>query len=705
MPEDSLKSPSAEGSSGNDAANLMHTSIILDNNLGGYLRRYTKTALTSGLHRKRYYRLDGSVLSKKSTETSAETWHANILGAAIVKVAKLAFSIKLHDLSTKSEDSVLILYAKSEEDCKKWVQCLDSAATRSLERHYRIGELIGEGGFATVRVGQCKRTQQVVAIKTMRKEQEYMQLYGREIAVIKRVDHPNIVRTYDLFETDKKIHIVMEYMRGGMLFEAIEDGIDFPEVDVAQLLREILHGMMYLHELGVVHRDIKPENVLTTDTKPPWHVKIADFGLSKFAQNSASPQDMLMKTLIGTPEFIAPEMANHQNYTSKVDIWAVGMLMYNVVTGKLPFDDDEQDFIGRLRQGLQLNFPEPQWEHYSEEAKLFTRALLCPDPNKRLTALGALVHPWLDDAKRFGSKKFSPHGRFSTQVTKNDTGNGDVSFSAMKPRKSVFFNKTSALKKDNYWAVAFITVRATNRFMELVRPGFINPVESKNDSSRKHSDRSANVKDSQASGFSLGSELDVSDDDSQPSSFKFSPKVGGDESDGSNKNFGSMMRSLQQKSAKRDSNPTTSPKEPLSATKRLGQGLSAPIRKASGLANVLKRVENLDRPARKSSGLSTLLGLAHTGPERNESKLASILGAARGKVDGGKAVAGTAAAAKEFDALLGLGDLGVESIEEIGEESSGTPKKGHFRKAVEPQKSSGYKNRQNQQSSPRAKKF
>lgn len=704
MSDGSHKS-TADGSSGSDATNPMHTSIILDNNHGGYLRRYTKTALTSGLHRKRYYRLDGSVLSKKSTETSAETWHANILGATIVKVAKLAFSIKLSDPSTKAEDSVLILYAKSEDDCKKWLQCLDSAATRSLERHYQIGELIGEGGFATVRLGQHRTTQQVVAIKTMRKEQEYMQLYGREIAVIKRVDHPNIVRTYDLFETDKKIHIVMEYMRGGMLFEAIEDGIDFPEVDVAQLLREVLHGMMYLHKLGVVHRDIKPENVLTTDTKPPWHVKIADFGLSKFVQKGASSQDMLMNTLIGTPEFIAPEMANRQNYTSKVDIWAVGMLMYNVVTGKLPFDDDEQDFVGRLRKGLQLNFPEPQWDKYSEEAKLFTRALLCPDPDKRLTALGALVHPWLDDAKRFGSKKFSPHGRFSTQVTRIDTEGGDGSFLAMKPRKSVLFNKASASTRDNYWAVAFIAVRATNRFMELARPGFINPLEVNIHSSRRHSSRSASVKDSQVSGVSLGSELDVSDDDTQSSSFRFSPKAGGDESDGSSKNFGSMMRSMQQKSSRGDSSPTSSPKEPLSATKRLGQGLSAPIRKASGLASVLKRVENLDGPARKGSGLSSLLGLAHTGPERKESKLASIIGAARGKVDGGKAAAGPAAATKEFDALLGLGDLGVENIDETGDESSGTPKKGHFRKASMSQKGSGYKNHQNQQSSPLAKKF
>jgi Protein kinase domain len=288
----------------------LRTCIILDNNISGYLRNQGKVGRAVGIWHKRYYRLDGAVLSKHQSDQTSATWHANIVGATVTQMGKLVFALTLRDTSASAEEAKLMLGARTEEECKKWVECLHSAATRTLEGYYHVGEVIGEGGFATVRVGQCKRTNRMVAIKTMKKQQEFMQLFGQEIAILKRVDHINIVRTYDLFETDKKIHIVMEYMKGGMLFDAIEDGVVFSEPDVAQLMREILHGVMYLHDHGIVHRDVK---------KPPFLVKISDFGLSKFAQNNASSADLLMKTMLGTPEFIAPEIALAQEYTSKVD--------------------------------------------------------------------------------------------------------------------------------------------------------------------------------------------------------------------------------------------------------------------------------------------------------------------------------------------------------------------------------------------------
>lgn len=302
----------------------MRTSIILDNNISGFLRRHGHNGRTMGLRRKRFYRLDGAILSKHLSEHSPPVWHANVLGAVLTRHGKTHFSLVLKDPSAQEEDSSphaskLVLYARTEELCTRWVDCIHRAATRTLDQCYQVGDLIGEGGFASVRIGQCRRSDRIVAIKTIRKEREFMRLYGSEIAVLKRVDHINIVRTFDLFETDRKIHIVMEYMKGGMLFDAIEDGVRFSEADVAQLMREILHGVMYLHDNGIVHRDIKPENVLCTDKQPPWHVKLADFGLSKLSQNENASTDMLMRTMIGTPEFIAPEIAMQQEYTSKVD--------------------------------------------------------------------------------------------------------------------------------------------------------------------------------------------------------------------------------------------------------------------------------------------------------------------------------------------------------------------------------------------------
>jgi calcium/calmodulin-dependent protein kinase I len=658
----------------------MHTSIILENNISGYLRRQAKSALGAGLHRKRFYRLDGSVLSKQAAEASPATWHANILGASVTQHSKLCFSIALQDPSADSgEGSRLVLYARVEEQCQKWVQCLHSAATRTLEAHYRIGEVIGEGGFASVRLGQCRSTGRIVAVKSMRKEQEFMQLYGREIAVIKRVDHSNIVRTFDLFETDKKIHIVMEYMKGGMLFEAIADGVAFPEVDVAQLLREILHGIMYLHDNGIVHRDIKPENVLCTDAQPPWHVKIADFGLSKFTEKGDPSADVLMKTMIGTPEFIAPEVARHENYTSKVDIWAVGMLMYNVVTGRLPFEDNEEDFAGKLRMGLQLTFPEEQWERYSPEARLFTKALLCPVPERRLTALGALVHPWLDDERRFGSSRFAAHGRFSSKML-GPAGEGDALAAAGKAtgRKSYFFG--AARKRKPSWLVSFIAVRAACRLMQLVRP---------HRSAKDAPAAAAAAKDVGHVSAAAGTEFDLSEDDDSdvsPTSVNaFSPSVeAGGDSPPSSRNLGSLMRSLHHHTNSSgppgpDAAPLSPRDGPASAAKRLGlpprtgSGLmSGPLRKASGLAAGLLGGKAPAGPARKGSLRRFLPSGGKGGADAGgtaSSPLASPLATSAVAASAhsnpqSAAVPSAATAAQDLDVMLGLGDLGLQAVDD-----------------------------------------
>lgn len=641
------------GRSSNDAsgpeANPMHTRIILDNNTSSFLRRQGNSAIGTGLHRKRFYKLDGSLLSKQATEISTPTWHANVLGAEIVQNSKLCFSISLKNVENE-DDAKLILYAKTEACCQRWVLCLQNAATRSLEKLYQIGPVIGEGGFASVRLGKCRKDGRVVAVKTIRKEKEYMTLYGREIDVIKRVDHDNIVRAFDLFETDRKIHIVMEYMKGGMLFEAIEDGICFSEADVAQLMREILHGIMYLHDNGVVHRDIKPENVLCTDSHPPWHVKIADFGLSKFTEKGAPTSDMLMKTMIGTPEFIAPEIALRQEYTSKVDIWAVGMLMYNVVAGKLPFDDDEEDFIGKLRAGLNLDFPEAVWRSFSADARSFTRALLCSDPEKRLTALAALVHPWLDNELRFGSSHFSPHGRFSKQIRSPSSDASNLPSS--RGRKSYFFQEKA---KKPSWVVAFLAVQAMNRFLRLVRSQAPIDLEA----------AATATKGARHSGGTL-----PEDDDSEDYSSEYSPtsiksNAGGSKDLG----FGSRAASLDtstQKSitslpasiALKLSNlhatvPDTSPESSSRSHGPSSRLLSVAPRKASGL---------LAAPILKASGLSSLLKAKEAGTPSRKGSFRNLF---KGNSTAHDAQNATTAAA-DFDQLVGLGDLGVQNLDESG---------------------------------------
>lgn len=350
----------------------------------------------ASVKRKRFFRLDGAVLSKHESADPREPalWHMNVQGSTLSTIGKVGFQLAVHDPAVKEAASPISLYVRTPAEQDKWVAALSGAINRKLSHFYKEMSPIGEGGFAVVRRGFDRRTNEPVAIKTITKKRAHLKLYGREIAILKCVQHPAVVRTLDIFETKDKVHVVMELCEGGMLYSAVQDGVEFEEAHVAMLMRQIFAGVAYLHASGICHRDLKPENVLCDSSVSPRVVKIADFGLS----NVFGPQDSMMSTLIGTPEFIAPEIAMRQSYGPAVDVWATGMIMYNVVAGNLPFEEEGDAVIGRLRHELQINFPEPVWRRYSPAARSFVRATLQRDPAKRLTAQAALVHPWLDNA-------------------------------------------------------------------------------------------------------------------------------------------------------------------------------------------------------------------------------------------------------------------------------------------------------------------
>lgn len=353
-------------------------------------------------------------------KASSAIWDINIQDAQVARLGRTHLGIKLFKLERRAardfSNDVLVLYARTEHECCTWVSALTNASQRKLEDQYEVLHLIGEGGFAKVRLGRCLVSNEKRAIKTMSKAEAHAKVLGTEVAVIKRVNHPNIVKTYDVFETSEEIHIVMEYMEGGMLYDSIEDGVVFSEADVVQFMRELLDGVLYLHDIGIVHRDIKPENVLCTSHETPLHVKIADFGLSSISTVSDMKANrMLMSTMIGTPEFVAPEIARQETYTEKVDMWALGMLCYNVIARRLPLDES-RDMITQIQEGINLSFPEPEWKKFSPAAQSFIRALLCEEADKRLTPLGCLVHPWVENHKPEQSTKFAAHGRMSVAL-------------------------------------------------------------------------------------------------------------------------------------------------------------------------------------------------------------------------------------------------------------------------------------------------
>lgn len=387
------------------------------------------------------------------------------------------FGVKLTDGEQSTirdfRNNLLVLYTRTEDECLVWVAALHQAAERKLEDDYDVMHVIGEGGFAKVRLGRCRKSGELRAIKTMFKSDASAKVFGTEIAIIKRVNHPNIVKTYDVFDTPARVHIVMEYMQGGMLYDAIEDGVQFDEVDVAQFMRELLDGVLYLHSMGIVHRDIKPENVLCTSRETPLHVKIADFGLSSISSLSElNTNRMLMSTMIGTPEFVAPEIARQQTYTEKVDMWALGMLCYNVIARKLPLNED-MDMIAQIQKGIKLTFPEPEWRHFSPASRSFIRSLICEEAQKRLCPLGSLVHPWLQTTCLYASTKFATHGRMSTMLFIKEKMPKSVSFRPHQKGGNSTFNssgtnylyrrRTGGINPRKEWKKAFNFVVAVRR--------------------------------------------------------------------------------------------------------------------------------------------------------------------------------------------------------------------------------------------------
>lgn len=282
-----------------------------------------------------------------------------------------------------------VFYAKNKAECDMWVLALRSAANFRLETFYHIRSVIGIGGFASVRAAYEKETKKKVAVKSIEKSGNTDAFLQREINIMRGTRHPNVVETFDIFESETNYHIVMEFLQGGSLFDIMKPHRKFSEEEVRSLIQQILQGLEYLHSKGIVHRDLKPENILLHRGKP-YQVKIADFGLSNFYEECSG---ILMRTLIGTPQFVAPELVKNEAYGMEVDLWAVGMMVYNLLTGVLPFTEDE--VMEKYRTGrFKIEYKSSKWRSLSKEAKSITKMLLCTDASRRLNAVGALQHKW-----------------------------------------------------------------------------------------------------------------------------------------------------------------------------------------------------------------------------------------------------------------------------------------------------------------------
>jgi len=227
-------------------------------------------------------------------------------------------------------------------------------------------------------------------LKKKEQTDEELKLLQREIDIMRKLKHQNIIALFEVFDEKDFIYLVMELVTGGELFDQIVSRGTYSEADAATIIRQILEAVEYMHENGIAHRDLKPENLLCSGPSNEV-IKVTDFGLSKdFATAS-------LRTSCGTPDYVAPEVLKGQPYDNSVDIWSIGVITYILLCGFPPFygNNDQQIFEKILK--ADYDFPSPDWDTISAEAKEFISAILVLDCNKRPNAKEALAAPWLRD--------------------------------------------------------------------------------------------------------------------------------------------------------------------------------------------------------------------------------------------------------------------------------------------------------------------
>jgi len=252
---------------------------------------------------------------------------------------------------------------------------------------------LGSGAFSVVKLGIDRSTDEKVAIKVIEKKnvsEKFMKNLGREIEIMIKVDHPNVVKMYDMYDTGDRFYFVMELVTGGELFDRIVEKGSYSEDDAKTLVKRILRGISYLHSNGIAHRDLKPENLLLKSKDNDFDVKIADFGLSSFVS-----ENTLMQTACGTPAYVAPEVLANKGYGPEVDIWSVGVITYILLVGFPPFHGETVRQILEVVMRGRYDFPSPYWDDISPQARDFVRKCLVVDPDRRMKADEALEHPFI----------------------------------------------------------------------------------------------------------------------------------------------------------------------------------------------------------------------------------------------------------------------------------------------------------------------
>ncbi|XP_078037110.1 uncharacterized protein LOC144470131 isoform X2 [Augochlora pura] len=262
-----------------------------------------------------------------------------------------------------------------------------------LSLHYTVGHVIGEGNFAVVRHCTHKSTGAEYAMKIVDKYkcQGKATMLVIEVSILRQVCHPNIISFIAEQETADQLFLVMELVKGGDLFDALAAATKFSEAEASVMIGHLTSALAYLHSHHIVHRDVKPENLLVEmEGSHVRCLKLGDFGLAQVVRGP-------LFTVCGTPTYVAPEILAETGYGLKIDIWAVGVILYILLCGFPPFvslENEQEKLFERILSGC-YEFTSPYWDNISDSAKQLISNMLQTQPELRFTAEDVLDHPWL----------------------------------------------------------------------------------------------------------------------------------------------------------------------------------------------------------------------------------------------------------------------------------------------------------------------
>ena len=289
-------------------------------------------------------------------------------------------------------------FTEDKTDHQNWVKFLRKATDyEDLYKSYEMKDIISQVRYGTIRVGYHKIKKRFVAIKIINKKsisKTDMENIRNQIDILKMATDEFVLKLLDIIENESYLYIMTELCKGGDLYSYLNQrSFKIPEAKAAKLIYKLAKSVSFLHTLGIIHRDLKPENILMTDMSDEADIRISDFCICKRLEPNETT-----KEIVGTLGYMAPEVLMGKEYNYSADVWAIGVITYLLLTGYLPFDDEQEDKeVIRKTLFESIPFYNDSWKNISSKAKEFVKKILKKDKEERITIEGILRDPWFEN--------------------------------------------------------------------------------------------------------------------------------------------------------------------------------------------------------------------------------------------------------------------------------------------------------------------